>query len=614
VLLLPPSRVYNKPIQKASSGPGREETHSVKEHLEELLAQSLLHLQREGVLPAESEPEIQLERTRSPEHGEFASNLAMVLAKSAGIPPRELAQAIIGRIPKSRQVERMEIAGPGFINFYLQKCALTGVIKDALRQREDYGQLLRAGRNRVTLEFVSANPTGPLHVGHGRGAAYGASLASILIVAGYQVQREYYVNDNGRQMDILAVCVWLRYLELCGEDVGFPENGYRGDYIYDIARIVRVDHGDKWRFIRLEVEDGLPPSLEAGGDGEMYLDALIKRARNLLGEDGYRVFFNTALDNILDDIKDDLADFGVHFDKWFSERELEESSAVEHAIDRLRENGYLYMKDGATWFKASELGDEKDRVVIRENGRTTYFASDIAYFLNKLERGFEQAIYVLGADHHGYVARLRAAATGLGEDPDCLEILLIQFAVLYRHGEKVQMSTRSGNFITLRELREEVSTDAARFFYVMRSHEQHLDFDLDLAKSRSNENPVFYIQYAHARICSVFRNLEQMDERHNEAIGQVALDLLNEDHEVQLMRTISRFPETIDSAARLRAPHLLAHYLHSLATDLHSYYNAHQFLVEEENLRNARLNLVLATKMVLSKGLNLLGVTAPEEM
>jgi arginyl-tRNA synthetase len=586
----------------------------VKEHLEELLAQSLLHLQREGVLPAGAELDIQLERTRSPEHGEFASNLAMVLAKAAGLPPRELAQAIIDRLPKSRQVDHMEIAGPGFINFFLQSCALTGVIKDALRQREEYGQILRAGHNRVTLEFVSANPTGPLHVGHGRGAAYGASLAGILAVAGYEVQREYYVNDNGRQMDILAVCVWLRYLELCGENVGFPGNGYRGDYIYDIARIVRVDHGDKWRFTRLEVEDGLPPTPDAGGDGELYLDALIERARNLLGKKGYLVFFNTALNNILDDIKDDLTDFGVPFDKWFSERELEESGAVEHAIDRLRENGYLYEKEGATWFKASEMGDEKDRVVIRENGRTTYFASDIAYFLNKLERGFNRAIYVLGADHHGYMARLQAAASGLGEDPDRLEILLVQFAVLFRLGEKVQMSTRSGQFITLRELREEVSTDAARFFYVMRSHEQHLDFDLDLAKSRSNDNPVFYIQYAHARICSVFRNLEQMDERHNEAIGEVALKMLTEDHEVQLMRTISRFPEIIDSAARLRAPHLLAHYLHSLATDLHSYYNAHQFLVDEENLRNARLNLVLATKMVLSKCLTLLGVSAPEEM
>ncbi|MBT8060270.1 MAG: arginine--tRNA ligase [Gammaproteobacteria bacterium] len=586
----------------------------MKEHLEELLAQSMLHLQREGVLPSGDEPEIQLERTRSPDHGEFATNLAMVYAKPAGKPPRELAQAIIDRIPRSRQVDRMEIAGPGFINFFLQRCALTGVLKDVLRQGEDYGRLLQGARNRVTVEFVSANPTGPLHVGHGRGAAYGASLASILDMAGYRVQREYYVNDNGRQMDILAVSVWLRYLELCGESIGFPDNGYRGEYIYDIARLVRVESGDKWRFTRLEVEDGLPPSLSQGGDGESYLDALIEKAKNLLGEDGYLIFFNAALDSILDGIKQDLSDFGVAFDTWFSERELEESGAVQHAIDRLQENGHLFEKAGATWFRASALGDEKDRVVIRENGRTTYFASDIAYFLNKLERGFNGALYVLGADHHGYVARLKAAARGLGEDPDALEILLVQFAVLFRFGEKVQMSTRSGQFITLRELMEEVSTDAARFFYVMRSHDQHLDFDLDLAKSRTNENPVFYIQYAHARICSVFRNLEQMDERHNAAIGEAALDLLTEDHEMQMMRSISRYPEIIESSARLRAPHQLAHYLHALATDLHSYYNAHQFLVDDENLRNARLNLILATRIVLRSGLGLLGVSAPEEM
>ncbi len=538
----------------------------------------------------------------------------MVLAKSSGLPPRELAQAIIDRMPKSRQVDRLEIAGPGFINFFLERRALTGVVKDVLRQGEDYGRLFQGAHNRVTVEFVSANPTGPLHVGHGRGAAYGASLASILDAAGFRVQREYYVNDNGRQMDILAVCVWLRYLELCGEQIGFPENGYRGDYIYDIARLVRVEHGDRWRHTRTDVEDGLPPPLAAGGNGEVNLDALIRRTRDLLGDEGYSVFFAAALDTILEDIKEDLAEFRVHFDQWFSERELEESGAVDRAIQRLRDNGHLYIKDGATWFRASALGDEKDRVVIRENGRTTYFASDIAYIMNKLDRGFDRAIYVLGADHHGYVARLRAAASGLGEDPDKLEIMLIQFAVLYRFGEKVQMSTRSGNFITLRELREEVSTDAARFFYVMRSHDQHLDFDLDLAKSRSNENPVYYIQYAHARICSVFRNLEQMDARHNPAIGEAALDLLTEEHEVQLMRTISRFPESIDSAARLYSPHLLAYYLHLLATELHAYYNAHQFLVDEENLRNARLNLVLATQLVLRKGLALLGVSAPEEM
>jgi arginyl-tRNA synthetase len=586
----------------------------VKEHIEELLNQALLHLKRDGVLSSDIKLTPQLERTRSPEHGEFASNLAMVLAKPAGRPPRELAQDLIDRLPKSRQVARAEIAGPGFINFHLNHLALTGVIKDVLHHRESYGCAPCRRDDKVTVEYVSANPTGPLHVGHGRGAAYGASLSNILKAAGYSVQREYYVNDNGRQMDILAVSVWLRYLELCGERVRFPDNGYQGDYIYDIARSVRSEWGDKYRFNGVEVLDTLGADGTEGGDSELYVDALIRRAIHLMGRDGYRVFFKAALDSILADIRDDLAEFGVHFDQWFSEYQLEKSGAVEQAIQRLKENGHLYIKDGATWFRATELGDEKDRVVVRENGRTTYFASDIAYIQSKLERGFRRAIYVLGADHHGYVARLRAAASGLGEDPDCLEIQLIQFAVLFRGGEKVQMSTRSGQFITLRELREEVGNDAARFFYIMRSHEQHLDFDLDLAKSNSNENPVYYIQYAHARICSVFRNLEHMDLTHNEAIGEAALDRLTEDLELALLRSMSRFPEVIDTAARLRSPHIIAHYLHQLATDFHACYNAHQFLVDDENLRNARLNMVLATRLVLAQGLELLGIAAPEEM
>ena len=586
----------------------------MKEHIEELLIQSLLHLIRDGALGEECDIVPQLERTRTPDHGEFASNVAMVLAKKAGMPPRELAQKIIDRMPKSRQIDKAEIAGPGFINFYMNHLALTSVVKDVLYEDAQYGHLPADPNHEVTVEYVSANPTGPLHVGHGRGAAYGASLASILQAAGYGVQREYYVNDNGRQMDILAVSVWLRYLDLCGEKIRFPENGYRGDYIYDIAREVRSEIGDKWRFKEQEVFDDLPPDTENGGDRESHIDALIDRARVLLGHAGYLAFFETSVNSILADIKKDLSGFGVNFDHWFSEKQLEDTGAIAHAIERLESNGHLYVKDGATWFRASELGDEKDRVIIRENGRTTYFASDIAYFLNKMERGFEKAIYIFGADHHGYIARLRAAATGLGEDPERLEILLVQFAVLFRQGKKVQMSTRSGQFISLRELREEVGSDAARFFYVMRSHEQHLDFDLDLAKSRSNENPVYYIQYAHARICSVFRNLEQMNETHNQAIGEAALNLLIEPNEIKLLRELSRYPEIIEAAARLRSPHLLAHYLQALATEFHAYYNSEQFLVEDENVRNARLSLILSVQVVLADGLELLGISAPESM
>ena len=586
----------------------------LKEHIEELLIQALLHLIRDGVLNEDCDIAPQLERTRTPEHGEFASNIAMVLAKRTGKPPRELAQIIIDKMPRSRQVSHAEIAGPGFINFYMNHVALTTVVKDILYQGNKYGHVPPNPKHEITVEFVSANPTGPLHVGHGRGAAYGASLASILQASGYPVQREYYVNDNGRQMDILAVSVWLRYLELCGEQLRFPENGYRGDYIYNIAREVRQETGDKWRFKGQDVTDGLPPDESDGGNRETHIDAFIDRAREMLGSAGYEAFFETSVNSILTDIQKDLSGFGVKFDHWFSEKNLEDTGAIEHAIARLEENGHLYKKDGATWFRASELGDEKDRVIIRENGRTTYFASDIAYFLNKMERGFEKALYIFGADHHGYIARLRAAAIGLGEDPDRLEILLVQFAVLYREGKKISMSTRSGQFISLRELREEVGSDAARFFYVMRSHEQHLDFDLDLAKSRSNENPVYYIQYAHARICSVFRNLEQIDETHNQAIGEAALNLLTAPNETRLLRALSRYPEIIESSARLRAPHQLAHYLQALATEFHAYYNSQQFLVDDENIRNVRLNLILATRIVLADGLELLGISAPEAM
>jgi arginyl-tRNA synthetase len=586
----------------------------LKEHIEELLIQSLLHMKRDGLLAAEISVEPQLERTRSPEHGEFASNLAMVLAKQAGKPPRELAQELIDRMPKSRQVNKAEIAGPGFINFFMNQLALAGTVKEALRKDQAYGHVTPDPDHRVTIEFVSANPTGPLHVGHGRGAAYGASLAGILEAAGFTVQREYYVNDNGRQMDILALSVWLRYLELCGEQVAFPSNGYRGEYIYDVARIVRNEHGDKWRHSQVEVYDGIPEDAEKGDTAEAHIDALIGRASELLGHSGYLAYLNASLDFILTDIREDLEEFGVLFDHWFSEIQLEESGATQHAIDCLEENGYLYKKDGATWLRASDLGDEKDRVIVRENGRTTYFASDIAYLLNKLERGFDHAIYIFGADHHGYIARMKAAAQALGKDPECIEILLVQFVALFQHGEKIPMSTRSGKFTTLRLLRDEVSSDAARYFFVMRSHDQALDFNLDLAKSKTNENPVYYIQYAHARICSVFRNLDQADLSHNSAIGEAALELLTEEHELALMRALSRYPEVIETSARMRAPHILAHYLHTLATEFHAYYNAHQFLVDGENLRNARLNLILATKTVLTDGLSLLGISSPEEM
>jgi arginyl-tRNA synthetase len=586
----------------------------VKTHLQELIAQAMLDMQRQECLPRDLEVEIMIERTRSVDHGDFSSNIAMILAKPARRNPREIAQDIMDRLLPSKHVDKVEIAGPGFINFHLTQASLQSVVTQILERGHEYGRNQDAAGHQLCVEFVSANPTGPLHVGHGRGAAYGATLSNILEAVGYEVHREYYVNDHGRQMDILATSVWLRYLELGGTAVRFPDNGYKGEYIYDIARKVRSAEGDELRFTTAEVCDGLPPDFSEGGDKEKHIDALIERAQDLLGETRYMRCFNAALESIVDDIRGDLEEFNVHFDRWFSERGLAEGGFIDHAIERLREAGHIYEKGGALWLAATELGDEKDRVVVRENGKHTYFASDIAYFLSKLERGFETAIYVLGADHHGYVARLRAAALGLDENPSTLEIPLVQFAILYRGGKKAQMSTRSGEFVTLRQLRQEVGTDAARFFYIMRSHEQHLDFDLDLAKSQSNDNPVYYIQYAHARICSMFSKVDDLGMTYNDAIGEAALDRLSEPQERAVLRSLAQYPEAIASAARKRAPHIVAHYLRDLAQEFHSYYNAHHVLVEDENLRDARLNLSKAVQQILANGLGLLGVSAPEKM
>ncbi|MEM9301462.1 MAG: arginine--tRNA ligase [Pseudomonadota bacterium] len=582
----------------------------MKNHLQELINQALLDLKREGEIPRDLDPDVMLERTRSTEHGDYSSNIALMIAKPAKRPPRELAQAIVDRLLESKHIEKIEVAGPGFINFHLTRASLQGVVSQVLKKGEAYGRRSSANPERITVEFVSANPTGPLHVGHGRGAAYGASLASVIEAGGDEVQREYYVNDHGRQMDILAASVWLRYLELGGITVPFPSRGYQGEYIYDIARSVRRSQGDELRRSPSEVTDDL---IADNADAEKHIDALVQRAKTLLGP-GYDICFEAALDAIVDDIREDLEGFQVRYDKWFSERSLARNGDIEQALQRLKDAGHVYEKDGALWFAATEFGDEKDRVVVRENGQTTYFASDIAYLLNKLGR-FDRAIYVFGADHHGYIARLKAAALGLGEDPTRVEILLVQFAHLFRAGEKVQMSTRSGSFVTLRELREEVGTDAARYFYVMRSNDQHLDFDLELAKSESSDNPVYYIQYAHARVASIFRKLEERGFTFNRAIGEAALGRLSDDAELDILRAINNYREILDAAARNRAPHLLAHYLRDFAQLFQSYYNAQPIIVEDdEDLRSARLCLCAAVRQVLANGLGLLGIGAPERM
>jgi arginyl-tRNA synthetase len=554
-----------------------------------------------------------VERTRDATHGDFATSAAMQLAKAAKRKPRDLAQSIIDALPASELVAKVEIAGPGFINFFLAPAAFHRELLRVLDEGGAYGRGTLGAGQRVIVEFVSANPTGPLHVGHGRHAAFGATLANLLDAAGYAVHREYYINDAGRQMDILAASVWLRYLECFGEQFPFPANGYRGDYLHPIADKLVERAGRTLVRPAAAVFRDLPPDAPAG-DQDVYIDAIIARARELIGVDGFEQAFRVALDDILADIREDLEEFGVRYDEWFSERSLATGGAIDRALERLRRNGVVYEQDGAQWFRATDFGDEKDRVVIRENGLKTYFASDIAYHLQKRERGFDKLVDVLGADHHGYVARVRAGLVAMGEPGDSLEVRLVQFVTLYRGGEKVQMSTRSGEFITLRELRREVGNDAARFFYVMRSNDQHLDFDLQLATSHSNENPVYYIQYAHARVCSVLRQMREKGLAHDAARGRAALARLVEPHEQALLASLSRYPEVIEMAAVLRAPHAVVHYLRDLANDFHTYYNAHQFLVDDAELRDARLTLVQGLRQVVRNGLGLLGVSAPEAM
>ncbi len=586
----------------------------MKPLIADLVRRALDALVAEGILSAEDLCSSVIERARDAAHGDFASNAALLNSKAAKMRPRDLAERLVACLPESDEVSEVAIAGPGFINFRLANSAYWTLIPQILEQGRAFGRSQLGAGRRVQVEFVSANPTGPLHVGHGRGAAYGAVVADLLAAVGYQVHREYYVNDAGRQMDILATSIWLRYLELCGEDLAFPSNGYKGGYVGDIAAQLRREHGDAYRCSIDQLFAQVPPDEPAGGDKEAHIDALIAAAKQRLGEDSYRRVLDTGLTVILDDIRSDLGQFGIHYEEWYSERALVESGAVNKAIDRLRSAGHLYEKEGAWWFRSSDFGDEKDRVVVRDNGQTTYFASDIAYHLDKLDRGFDWVIDVWGADHHGYVPRVKAALQATGNEAARLEVLLVQFAVLYRSGEKVQMSTRSGEFVTLRELREEVGCDAARFFYVMRKSEQHMDFDLDLAKSQSSDNPVYYVQYAHARIHAVLRQAEERKIDVHPSAGVTHLECLVEGQELTLMKTLSRYPEVVESAATGHEPHQLTQYLRELANDFHTYYNAHQFLVDDTGLRDARIKLILATREVLRCGLGLLGVSAPEQM
>ena len=575
-------------------------TVDLKAHLLDLLRRALA-----SVAPDQT-ANILLDRPKQASHGDFATNLALQLAKPLRLNPREVAQRLVNELPPSPWVAKAEIAGAGFINIFITTAARQQPLRTALSLGENYGRSPIGKNARVQVEFVSANPTGPLHVGHGRGAAYGASLASVLSFAGYDVAREYYVNDAGRQMDILALSTWLRYLELHGVVVPFPPNAYQGGYVKDMAQQITDAHGARYVHPAEAVLAGVVDGEE---DKDARLDGLIANAKTLLGED-YAYIHGHALAEQLADGRDDLAEFGVHFDQWFSEKSLFDTGLVARAVAKLEEGGHLYIQDGAKWFRSTAFGDEKDRVVQRENGLFTYFASDIAYHWNKFERGFDKVIDIWGADHHGYIPRVRGALTALGLDADKLEVALVQFAVLYRDGQKTSMSTRSGEFVTLRELRKEVGNDAARFFYVLRKSDQHLDFDLDLAKSQTNENPVYYIQYAHARVCSV---LTQWGGE-TAALRVADIEALTGERELALCSRLAEFPEIVENAANDFAPHAIAFYLKDLAADFHSFYNAERMLVDDEALRLARLALAMGVRQVLQSGLRLLGVSAPQSM
>jgi arginyl-tRNA synthetase len=565
----------------------------MKAQLQQLLIQALSALVDDGTL--ESLPSnIRIDHSKDKSQGDFASNIAMMLAKQAKCTPKLLAEKIKVKIKDASEVEKIEIAGPGFINFFIKQGQNAIVVEQILQQGVDYGLSKTGAGARVLLEFVSANPTGPLHVGHGRGAAYGASVANLLRAVGFSVDCEYYVNDAGRQMDILATSVYLRYIKTDK----FPDNGYKGDYIFDIAQQIKDIE-------KVDIFKGVCKDEKDGGDKEAHIDSLIANCKKALGVK-YQQIFKCAIDIILSDIKQDLSEFGVNYQQWFSEQSLVDSKASKSIIEHLQFSKHIYEKEGALWFKTTDFDDDLDRVVVRDNGAHTYFASDIAYHKEKFERGYDKIINIWGADHHGYIARVKASIKALKFDETKLEILLVQFANLYRGGEKIPMSTRSGSFVTLKELREEVGNDAARFFYILRKSEQHMDFDLDLAKSKSNENPVFYIQYAHARICSVLAKTSTPKEPD--------LSLLDNEYEQALIKQLNRFKDGVESAALNYEPHTLAYYLRDLAGEFHSYYNNSEFLIEDKLLQNARLTLISAVKQVLVNGLNLLGVSAPEAM
>ena len=585
-------------------------------------------LQSEGILPSEWKNSSTLTRTKDRSHGDFASNIAMMAAKPAAMKPRDLAEKILANLPEVSEISKAEIAGPGFINFFLNADQRFTVLEQIQAQKEQFGYSQVNAAKKIQVEFVSANPTSSLHVGHGRGAAYGMTVANLLEATGATVEREYYVNDAGRQMDILATSTYLRYLQLLGQDLVFPKNAYQGDYVKEIAQSIIDQDGEAYLQDAVAVYNDVPAdvvyaeALDAegnkvvlSGDKEKHIDGLIHNSQQLIGQ-GYRVFHQAALTAILDDIKDDLGEFSVSFDQWFSEASLSEK--IDEALATLDQRGFLYEKDGNIWFKSTEFGDEKDRVVKRRNGQTTYFASDIAYHLNKLQRGFTELIDIWGSDHHGYIARVKAAIDAMGYDSSKLTVLLVQFVSLWRGGEMVQMSSRSGQYVTLRDLRKEVGNDAARFYYVMRKSEQHIDFDLDLAVSQSKDNAVYYIQYAHARVNRMVNKAAEKNIPFNRNdLSRCDVTLLTLDAEAEILAKLAAYPEIVIRAANSYEPHQVGNYLKELAALFHGWYNLDNLkILDDQNvsLSQSRLLLSINIQQVLKNGLTLLGVSAPFEM
>jgi len=550
--------------------------------IEEILLDSIKKIIRQDNFQIKDIPEIILLIPKNKSHGDLSTNIAMQLSRELKSKPLDIANLIVSNLDiQDTIVDKVKIAGPGFINFWLNENWLYKVLDEIREQGENYGKVNLGKGKKIQVEFVSVNPTGPLHVGHGKCAAVGDALSNILKAAGYKVEKEYYINDQGRQIDLLGQSVQVRYNNLLGEEEEFPPDGYKGKYIIDLAKDIIDKFQDKYK----------------GRDDQ----------------ESREFFKEFTLKNILEGIKEDLKDFGVEFDEWFSESSLYKQNKLQEVIGLLQQKGFLYKEKGALWLKTTVFGDEKDRVVIRENSIPTYFASDIAYHQDKYQRGFEKIIDIWGADHHGYIQRMKAAVQALGYPEDSLGVLIVQFVTLIRDGKEVGMSTRGGDFITLKDLIKEVGKDVARYFFLMRSHDSHTEFDLDVAKSQSMENPVYYIQYAYARICSIIKKAEQAGVKVDKSKA-TRLQLLDKEEEFELIKKLSSLKEVIKKSALTWKPHFLTTYLYDLASSFHKYYTVHRIITEDEELTRARLILIDCTRIVLFNSLKILGVSVPESM